>query len=299
MFDVKRRSGFTLIELLVVIAIIAILIALLVPAVQKVREAAARTQCTNNLKQMGLALHGYHDVKKALPAGVYTSGTYVWTTWAVQILPYLDQSPLYTKTDAYLPGDGGYPWDATNPSIAFVEPVYVCPSNTRPTTVSAAAAGTNTPVALTSYLGCAGTSANNPRSLDGILYADSKVTLTQITDGTSNTLMVGERPCTGNLWYGWWPAAYGNGAGEGDCVLGANETAIASTMGDIATNVGFRQPIAPQDTNSIDGAHYWSFHTGGANFLFGDGTVRFLPYSVGSIFTPLMTRNGNESVSVP
>src|ERR1039457_659902 len=124
--SVKDRRGFTLIELLVVIAIIAILIALLVPAVQKVRDAAARLQCTNNLKQMGLGLNAYHDSKKVLPSGHYSTaadGPLQYTTWAVAILPFLDQQPLYANTTAYLPTDGAFPWEANNPSIAFIMPV--------------------------------------------------------------------------------------------------------------------------------------------------------------------------------
>src|SRR5882757_460139 len=107
--NMRRQSAFTLIELLVVIAIIAILIALLVPAVQKVREAAARTQCINNLKNMGLAFHGYHDIKKALPPGATGGGSIVggypdspggWgSSWMVYLLPHIEQQSIFTKWD--------------------------------------------------------------------------------------------------------------------------------------------------------------------------------------------------------
>ena len=126
-----RSSGFTLIELLVVIAIIAILIALLVPAVQKVREAAARTQCTNHLKQIGLAVHNYHDVNRGLPPDRIAND---WPTWAVLILPYIDQTPAFQKWDVtrrYAEQIGG-----TNDPRPFNVPTYFCPSRRNPSEFS-------------------------------------------------------------------------------------------------------------------------------------------------------------------
>jgi prepilin-type N-terminal cleavage/methylation domain-containing protein/prepilin-type processing-associated H-X9-DG protein len=296
----KRQRAFTLIELLVVIAIIAILIGLLLPAVQKVREAASRMKCENNLKQIGLALHSYHDSYGAFPCGWYggTGGlTLYYTTWGVQILPYLEQTSLWNLTFAWLQANPGYPWQASNPSIAFNMPMYICPSNTQPTACPAAASGLGTPVSLFSYLGNAGT-ISGPPSSDGVLYANSAVRITDITDGSSNTVLVGERPASADMQFGWWPGAYGTGYGNGDCVLGAREISLAASYGGSTTNVGLQPPATPVPVE-YDLAHWWSFHTGGANFLYSDGSVHFLPYSANTVILPLSTRNGGEVFTSP
>ncbi len=292
----ERRGAFTLIELLVVIAIIAILIGLLVPAVQKVREAAARIQCQNNLKQMGLALHNYHDTNTHFPAGYYSTGVFTYTGWQLQLLPFLEQDPLWNQSYTYLKANT-YNTDSNNfPACGFLMKGFICPSNLRPNKEIYA----GVTYELTSYMACAGTTSNFPISGDGVLYCNSAIRMTDILDGTSNTIAVGERPCTGDLYYGWGFAPYGNGAGDGDTVLGANDTTLAVILGDISTNVGFRQPLGkPVNTSEIDGAHYWSFHTGGANFLMCDGSVQYMSYAVGTpIFKALCTRNGGEVVSL-
>jgi prepilin-type N-terminal cleavage/methylation domain-containing protein/prepilin-type processing-associated H-X9-DG protein len=294
----RTRRGFTLIELLVVIAIIAILIGLLLPAVQKVREAASRMKCQNNLKQMGLALHAYHDSNGAFPSGYYNSGAYQYTGWQFQLLPNLEQNAIWTSGSNYLKANPGDTQSGSFPAAGFVLQGYVCPSNTRPTTTIFTDTGAT--IELTSYLGCAGTTSANPVSGDGVLFLNSKVRITDIADGTSNTIAVGERPATGDLFFGWGFAPFGTGAGDGDNLLGTRDTPLTANMGDVTTNVGLQPPKQPNNsTTEIDGAHFWSFHTGGANFLYADGSVRFLSYSADSVLPALGTRSNGEVFTQP
>ena len=197
-----RHRGFTLVELLVVIAIIAILVALLLPAVQKVREAAARTQCQNNLKQIGLACHGYHDTKRSLPAGyramsAYSDGatdTMPGWGWASFLLPHLEQDNLFRSLNLALPIE--HPANAAG--AQQVLPLFLCPSDPTPASAFAvpnAFGSTMVWAGPSSYAACCGgdeSAADAPAGM-GVFYRNSRTRMTDITDGTSNTIFVGER----------------------------------------------------------------------------------------------------------
>jgi len=315
---------------LVVIAIIAILIGLLLPAVQKIRDAANRIKCSNNMKQMGLAIHNYHDTYGNLPEGVVnyagspasTGNYYPYWSWMAQIMPFWEQDNLYRQADAWAhtgsPSGSPYAWwpwgdfwdspqTPANPALGVQVKTLICPADSRQNTrLTGTQAGIepNSFVAFTGYLGVAGLNAHDAMvtpdaSRDGIFARKTKHGLAAVTDGLSNTLMVGERPPSKDLYYGWWFAGAGydaEGSGAGDVVMGARELGLASSLGCPSTKVGF-QPGTLQ--NSCDMAHFWSLHSGGGNFLLGDGSVRFLTYAADAVLPQIMTRSGGEAVSVP
>jgi prepilin-type N-terminal cleavage/methylation domain-containing protein/prepilin-type processing-associated H-X9-DG protein len=335
----RCRSGFTLIELLVVIAIIGVLISLLLPAVQKVREAANRTKCSNNLKQIGLVLHMYQDTNGAFPPGVVDpaetpngtpphQGYHPWWSWMAVTMAYYEQDNLYKEADdwAHRPGFYYWPWGnpgnnpPPNPALATVVQLWICPSDPRVSFATDANGGGSWTlhVAFTEYLGVAGYSGDSTNGShddqterNGILYMKSKVRLMDVTDGLSNTLMVGERPPSNDLWYGWWFAGAGwedythGQQGVGDVVLGAREIRYWSFLQgrfhspdcqSVANLIG----IGPGNlADDCDYSHFWSLHTGGANFLVADGSVRFIPNTAKDIFLDLCTRNGNEPTELP
>jgi prepilin-type N-terminal cleavage/methylation domain-containing protein len=309
----RGRYGFTLIELLVVIAIIAILIGLLLPAVQKVREAAARTQCTNNLKQQGLALHGFHDSFGRFPASsnigktwysTYvresSAGGYSTTTgypndgpffsWAFHIAPNMELDNVYKAFNKtawpwyqYIPG---MPAIGANTSNGIKAKVMSCPSDSRSNNVCND--GGNL-AALTAYLSVHGRDQwNESGGQDGVIYINSGTRITAITDGTSNTVLVGERPPSNDLYYGWMWAGSGDFPyyGTTDVTLGVREC-VTSTFDPVtspctaaATN---RDYFRPGDLNDVKHrSHFWSLHPGGGMWLLGDGSVRFITYAAGT-----------------
>jgi len=303
-----RRRGFTLIELLVVIAIIAILISLLLPAVQKVRESAARAQCANNLKQMGIALTMFHNNWLVLPPGIgaVRDTTYspsnpwgpqpwpadiMFCSWQTHILPFLEQESLYITMK---PNTLGL-------AAPYLVKTYACPSDPKASVVYAVAGWDN---ADCSYAGVAGVDLYNHdvpmTEMYGVLYWRSNVRFDMITDGRSQTLLVGERPASlPSGWWGWWdttrdPSTWWEydalgGVANGGSFFGVDSD-DGSTNNPCPSTSGFYQgPLGP---NACDFDHFWSYHTGGAQFVLCDGSVRLIPYSARPIMPALATRSG-------
>ncbi len=344
------RKGFTLIELLVVIAIIAVLIALLLPAVQQAREAARRTQCKNNLKQLGLSIHNYHDNALVFPPAYIGSPTVTGSlsginypddnlngpsgfAWGVLILPYVESSPLYNSLRFSEPC-----WSADNLARANQSRVmssFLCPTTTggdRGFVVQRYTSGNNetpsNPVAIdpnlifphSHYVVMSGTqgpwgrppaysldftsvepiSGTAGARIDGLFYRNSKIGIRDVTDGTSNTVAIGEHTSrvSDKTWFGVIPFSTTckklNGALINDCDSGgAMVSAHSGPDLHDHPSVIIHQPNHP-------GRHtdqFVSEHDGGANILFADGSVKFMSQFMDSfLWAGLCTRAGNEVV---
>ena len=281
-----------------VIAIIGVLMGLTLAGVQRVRSAASATQCRNHLRQIGLALANYNTVHGHMPTGITLApepGAFQYMSWHVRVLPYVEQDAIWRQSvEAAKAKPGDFTASPPHPFTTVV-PLYGCPDDARVRQISLAR--NKLPVALTSYLGVSG--VRHARQ-DGILFRDSKVKFTSITDGTSNTLLVGERPPSSDMWIGWWYAGVGvDFVGTADMILGTRERATTAAPDLPDCGGGSTSFRAGRLDQMCDIMHFWSTHPGGAHFAFADGSVRFLRYSADPILPALATRAGGETVTIP
>ncbi len=329
-----RRWAFTLIELLVVIAIIAILIALLVPAVQKVREAAARLQCNNNLKQICLGLHNHHDAFKEFPVGqrhgiggnAATSFGVAGPNWRVLVFPYIEQGALYNQ----LPKNAsGYISDVYNPTVLrnLMIPIWKCPSSALPEFQPASWVTwwTNFNHMVPSYQGIMGAypnpdgtnsgySASNYGGWwtnNGMLLWNQKIRMSDCTDGTSNTVIVAEQSgkvqncsyASGDARNGyytpWGAVTHSSPNGVASC--GTGGCGDLWGMGLTAVAYSINSQTCPAGAGFSWGGNTIlnSFHTGGINVALSDGSIRFVSETVNFVqFQRACSRNDNQPVNL-
>ena len=296
----RPRRGFTLIELLVVIAIIAVLIALLLPAVQQAREAARRSQCKNNLKQMGLALHNYHDTYNLFPSAIFwtdvnkdrapDTGVGHWS-WGTMILPQLEQAPLFKKMQ---PGTLTplQAYNADNNVLRTSLNVFRCPSDpgapnsplSDPQRVLAFLPAGNQLQALSNYVGviddtdCPDNNSTSVNANNGMFSMNKCQAMRDVTDGLSNVLIVGERGSVDQA-----PTQWEHGVvyavnyttdGEAD-----SDTSVEMVTGAGSAPINWMVPTGSPDDGQED-ENFSSQHSGGAQFLLGDGSVRFVSENI-------------------
>ncbi len=309
-----KTRGFTLVELLVVIAIIGILIALLLPAVQAAREAARRMQCANNLKNIGVGLHNYHSTYSCFPAGMIVHGYYQWGfAWSAMILPFMEQEmveakidykQLYYKPPNWIHNDGRH-----DDPVEILMSVFICPSDPKGREYVEVGNGLpNDDFAPTNYTGVADSvdytgsgMYKDPREdCNGIFFANKTVGIRQITDGSSNTLCVGEVTGCGGQANGQ-PAYFGHFI----CTHNLQDTrdGINSYLTLPGGRDDKRNPINDTPTNRhfrlFDEIGFSSYHPGGAQFSLCDGSAHFIEETIDHrILSAMTTRAGGEQTGL-
>jgi prepilin-type N-terminal cleavage/methylation domain-containing protein/prepilin-type processing-associated H-X9-DG protein len=298
------RRGVTLLEVVVVVAIVGVLLALALPAVQKARDASLRSRCMSNMRQLGLGLHQYHDAARVLPPGITHPGThpgdvprwgedvapYPLMSWHARLLPYLEQGGLWGQMLGAYSVDPFSLKDPPHVGRTTSVSVFLCPADGQRVKPGYTA---ETSPATISYVGVNGVSQYRR---DGLLYVDSTVRMTQITDGTSSTLMVAERPPDSRLVFGTWYPDWGPWW-VAKSTLGVREVGVEEFLPGCPPGPYDFGPGSLAQPCSV--FHYWSLHPGGAHFLFADGSVRFLSYGAASVLPALATRAGGEAVALP
>jgi prepilin-type N-terminal cleavage/methylation domain-containing protein/prepilin-type processing-associated H-X9-DG protein len=297
----KKRGAMTLLELVVVLAIVGILIGLLLPAVQRVRASAARIQCASQLRQIGLACHAYHDTRGSFPPGYYAHrcadplGTHPGWGWAAYLLPFLEQDDLFRRLDFRHSIE-----HPTNTPRLTVVPVFLCPSEPQtpiPFSITNAAGHVITEAAPISYAACYGSGELDevPGPKEGVFYRNSRIRLTDITDGTSTTILIGDRSWSHAM--APWAGAVNRGIVRGGPL---NAWRLSPDAAYPAPNFPCVQANAINVVSDPDGSldEFFGWHQGGVNMLFGDGGVRFVHTQINpAVLMALGTRAGGEVVN--
>ncbi|NNJ25407.1 DUF1559 domain-containing protein [Alienimonas chondri] len=313
----SARSGFTLIELLVVIAIIAVLVSLLLPAVQQAREAARRSQCQNNLKQIGLALHVYHDLHRRFPIGAESHGA----AWSARILPQLDQANMFERM---APWSEGHNWgntagDSTSDRVQMCEtvlPTFRCPSASMPEhkfdrSSDNWAISERVPA---SYIGVVsgaidddlnlqnGASAANKQLWNGIFFTNSGIGFRDVKDGTVSTVMIGEAVSDTDLDFSGREDSDTENVRKDHWYFGGDDVDVLRDLSECfgSTGVGINQVVPGASSTDPEHLHELSFsseHSGGAQMGMVDGSVQFFSETIDlTTWNALGTRKGGEVI---
>ena len=302
----STRKAFTLIETLVVIGVTGVLIGLLLSAVQAARGAATRAACANNLKQIVLAAHLHHDSHGRFPAAFDSlnspgSLTFPITNWPIRLLPYLEQQPLWDRTLAAYKINSNSNVNPPHVGLTTVIKTFACPADGRLS--SPITDDRNYTAAYGSYEGVGGGASRSGAGYNGVMRAPLGVGLFEVTDGTSATLIFGEKPPWGRYFGGSW---YHSLIDDPSLIYDPNWTGSSIGSMDVYSagnlNNGCRGPFRfgpGRLDNRCDAAHFWSLHSGGANFAFADGSVHFLRYSAEPVMIALATRAGGEVAEIP
>ena len=296
-----RRPGFTLIELLVVIAIIAVLIALLLPAVQQAREAARRSQCKNNLKQIGLAIQNYHDTSRVFPYGcLNVGGFHLRDTWMQQIWPYLDQAPIYNQ---YMASSVQWVMDTPQPIKDQPFSVLMCPSDpSGPAYGGGGGLRSGGNGFQGNYVVCTGITEAENTDTGGLFYHNSSRGVRDCTDGTSNTLMASEVMIRGQQNTGGWGEGGGywgggEGGGYGFCTQYPPNSTVADQVYQCKSTTWPNAPCTSMGTYATQMNLARSYHTGGVQVLMADGSIRFVTSNINNLtWQALGTRATGEVV---
>jgi prepilin-type processing-associated H-X9-DG protein/prepilin-type N-terminal cleavage/methylation domain-containing protein len=305
-----RRTGITLVEVIVVLAIVGILLALLLPAVQKARAAADSAGCLNKLRQIGVALHSHQEAGGNFPPQFpllnNSQGapfSYEGIGWHVYILPYIEQNSLWSLVEkAYQ--QNPHPWTPPHAvPLASVVQLYLCPADWR-LSVPHADPSTGKFGAFTSYVGMTG---HSDAPMSGMFSRKPGVRPQEIRDGLSNTIAVGERPPPNSLAIGWWytthPFTNLQAATDFEVPADTGISPSDPSCGGVITDWPGKGRVSLYSfsegslDNDCDRYHYWSLHAGGANFLFADGSARFLCYAARFELRHFASIAGNEIIS--